>query len=75
MGLPKHIEHWDDERRTGNGVIVTLHYGYSFEPSSHEGVRGFDTVREARTETRRSAVYRCKCAECAEALSANHGGI
>ena len=62
---PKHIEHWDDERDIGNGIIVTLHLGWSFE-QSHEGVRGFDTVTEAREGTRKKRLYRCDddCDEC-----------
>lgn len=67
MKLPKHIEHFDDERAAGNGVIVTLQYGYSFEPNCHEGVRGFDTIREARQESRASEVYRCRCDDCSAA--------
>lgn len=29
---PKHplVEHWDDERSIGNGIIVTLKPGYHF---------------------------------------------
>ncbi|MDR1946397.1 MAG: hypothetical protein LBQ51_04440 [Desulfovibrio sp.] len=23
--LPNHVRYWDDERATGNGIIVTLH--------------------------------------------------
>jgi len=66
LRLPKHIECWDDERDIGNGIIVTLHLGWSFE-QSHEGVRGFDTVTEAREETRKKWLYRCDddCEECA----------
>ena len=72
MGMNKAIEHWDDERRIGNGIIVTLHYGWSFEPT-HEGVRGFDTVREAREATRLKALYRCRCQQCIR-YSHNGGG-
>lgn len=60
----KHIEHWDDERDQGHGIIVTLQWGWSFEYRTHEGVRGFDTVTEARQGTRRKALYRCDCADC-----------
>lgn len=60
----KHIEHWDDERDIGNGVIVTLHYGYSFEPREHAGVRGFDTVTEAKYESALKRVYKCNCELC-----------
>lgn len=64
MKLPSHIEHWSDERRLGNGVIVTLAPFLSFSHASHEGVRGFDTVSEARRESARKRVHRCGCAEC-----------
>lgn len=69
MKLPKHIEHWDDERGEGNGVIVTLHYGYSFEGSQHTGVMGFDTVREARDSAKLKNIYRCSCAECLKRMA------
>ena len=33
------IEHWDDERASDGGIVVTLHYGWSFDPKPyHEGV-------------------------------------
>lgn len=65
--LPKHIEHFDDERSLGNGVIVTLALGWSFYHSEHLGVMGFDTVTEARQATRKKELYRCPadCDECA----------
>jgi len=62
--IPKTVEHWDDERAIGNGVIVTLHYGWSFEHMNHEGVRGFDTVREALSASAQKRLYPCRCAEC-----------
>jgi len=58
------IEHWDDERGMGNGIIVTLHYGWSFEYIHHEGVRGFDTVADARRDTAIKRIFRCPCDEC-----------
>jgi hypothetical protein len=66
MNIPKHVAHWDDERDIGNGIIVMLHLGWSFE-QSHEGVRGFDTVTEAREGTRKKCLHRCPadCEECA----------
>ncbi len=62
-----HIEDWSDERGLGHGIIVTLKPGWSFDWSSHEGVRGFDTVTEARRETRRKHIHLCdpECPECA----------
>ena len=57
------IEYWDDERDIGNGIIVTLHYGWSFEYNSHEGVVGFDTVKEAEHAVRKQT-YQCNCKEC-----------
>lgn len=60
------IQFWDDERREGNSLIVTLHYGWSFLPDEHEGVRGFDTVTEAKLALQHS--FRCHCAECQKHL-------
>lgn len=62
--MNKYVEHWDDERDIGNGIIITLHYGYSFENAEHCGVMGFDTVTEAKARTRRKAIYLCDCNEC-----------
>ncbi len=57
------IEHWDDERELGNGILVTLRYLWSFEPQEHAGVRGFDTPTEARA----ARAYPCRCALCRKA--------
>jgi hypothetical protein len=62
--LPRHIEHWSDERAIGNGVIVTLHWGWSFHPGEHLGVMGFDAVTEARWVSARKRVYPCRCELC-----------
>lgn len=56
------VEFWDDERKIDNGIIVTLHYGWSFEPRYHEGVRGFDTVSEAKKAIANSFI--CHCPDC-----------
>lgn len=69
MKLPRHVEHFDDERAAGNSVIVTLHYGWSFEPHAHEGVRGFDTIREALAASSKREIYQCRCDECVAALA------
>lgn len=57
------VEFWDDERCYGNGIIVTLNWGWSFEPCEHQGVRGFDLVSEAKEAVRKGA-YPCACNEC-----------
>jgi len=57
------VQYWDDERDIGNSIIVTLHYGWSFEPSEHSGVRGFDYVKDAK-EAVRKYTYPCNCEEC-----------
>jgi hypothetical protein len=62
--MSNHIQHIDDERDMDNGIIVTLAYGYSFEPRYHEGVRGFDTMREMRAATAKKEIYTCGCALC-----------
>lgn len=53
-----------DERNIGNGLIVTLAYGWSFEDGYHEGIRGFDTIQEARKATAKKRLYRCECDIC-----------
>jgi len=58
------VEFWDFDEPEAQGGIVTLHYGWSFEPPAcgHCGVKGFDTIKEAK-EAIRSA-YKCDCDEC-----------
>lgn len=41
------VEIVDDEREIGNGIIVTLRQGYSFDPMTDNRVRGADTISEA----------------------------
>lgn len=47
----KKVEHIDDERRIGNGVIVTLKPGYFFYDDC--GVMGFETMKEAKSAIRK----------------------
>lgn len=56
------VEHYDNEISQGNGVIVTLHYGCSFEHGCHEGVRGFDTIDQADQAIKDA--WPCNCDEC-----------
>lgn len=43
------IAHVDDERSLGNSIIVTLAKGWQFRDEPGCGVRGFDTVAEAKS--------------------------
>ena len=56
--------HVDDERSEGNGIIVTLRYGFRFssDPLAPVHVEGFDTPAEARAGIR--AAILCTCADC-----------
>jgi hypothetical protein len=56
------IEYWDFDEPEAPGGIITLHYGWSFEYSCHEGVFGFDTKKEAREAVKNA--YKCTCKEC-----------
>ena len=57
------IQFWDDERNMGNGIIVTLHYGWHMgDPGCH--VFGEDTVASAIKYLQFSAP--CSCEECNE---------
>lgn len=47
----------DDERAIGNGVIVTLQQGWSFDPLQDNRVAGADTPREALDMVRHALVY------------------
>lgn len=47
------VEIVDDERALGNGVIVTLRAGWSFDPIDPENrVRGGDTIAEIYSDVR-----------------------
>jgi hypothetical protein len=48
----------DDERGIGNSIIVTLADGYEFVAEKGCGVRGFDTVQEAKAGCTTSSVQR-----------------
>jgi hypothetical protein len=50
------IEHIDDERDQGNGIIITLINSMAFDLDPDCGVRGFDTLSEAEAETRRKRI-------------------
>lgn len=52
------VEHWDDERAIGNGIIVTLRPGHFFYDDC--GVQGFDTQREASAAVREVAARTAK---------------
>lgn len=65
MKTPKWVQHWDDERNLGHGIIVTLHYGWSFAANEHQGVQGFDTVTDARDGVKKENLFQCKCENCA----------
>jgi hypothetical protein len=60
------VLHWDDERRYGNGYMVTTDYGWAFEPDEDHNsachIRGFDTAKEARAYLK--WVRPCNCLRC-----------
>lgn len=63
------ILHWDDERRYGNGFMITTAYGWAFEPDADENaashVKGFDKAAEARAELK--WIKPCSCGRCTRA--------
>jgi hypothetical protein len=46
------IEHVDDERGIGNGIIITLRQGWTFDQLCDNRVRGADTIAEAKEMVR-----------------------
>lgn len=44
----KRVQHIDDERNCGNGIIVTLARGWTFDALQDNRVAGADTVTEAK---------------------------
>jgi hypothetical protein len=53
------IGHIDDERNIGNSIIVSLVEGFEFSDDPGCGVKGFDTVTDARNGTRKTDVLAC----------------
>jgi hypothetical protein len=51
------VERVDDERAIGNGIIVTLRKGWTFDPSCDNRVAGDDSVHAAVALVRRAARY------------------
>lgn len=51
------VETVDDERRSGNGMIVTLKRGWTFDLVTDNRVSGEDTVTAALAAVRRSHPY------------------
>jgi hypothetical protein len=45
------VQHFDDERSSGNGIIIMLREGYNFYDDC--GTMGFDTIREANAEIKK----------------------
>ncbi len=64
------IAHWDDERKIGNSLIITLKDGWCFGTSGHH-VEGFDTKADARRAIRNTK--ECRCASCITATSTRTG--
>lgn len=52
-----HVLSVDDERNLGNSIIVTLKTPYCFKADAGCGVRGFDTVAEAKRECGPTSIY------------------
>lgn len=52
-----HVQAVDDERDMGNSIIVTLKPSYCFKAEEGCGVRGFDTVAEAKRECGPTSIY------------------
>ncbi len=53
----KRVEHVDDERKSGNSVIVTLKQGWSFDVLADNRVAGEDTSSKALALVRQSAAF------------------
>lgn len=61
--LAKVVDHWDDERNIGNGIIIMIKSGFRWKFDDHgTHVRGYDTVKEIVDELR--SVVKCDCEEC-----------
>jgi len=53
----KRVEIVDDERDIGNGIIITLKAGWTFDPLMDNRVQGADTPSEALAMVRRARAF------------------
>lgn len=56
MKFPEYVAHVDDERAEGNSIIITLADGWFFADEPDCGVKGFDTMSEAREAVKRKNI-------------------
>lgn len=61
--VSRRVEYWDVDE---DGILITLNWGWSFEPGYHEGARGFDVRREAEIAVLEACI--CRCEECRRQL-------
>ena len=62
------ILHWDDERKGGNSIIISLKDGWCFDEQGCH-VFGEDNVKDVIASMGRSLP--CECADCTKALAKN----
>lgn len=55
--LSPRVEFVDDERSIGNGVIITLRQGWTFDPLQDNRVSGADTVTKALAMVRSAYTF------------------
>lgn len=57
------VEHCDDERNLGNGIIIMLKGGWNFDGEHGLHVFGEDTPRELMASLR-GRTFKCDCDVC-----------
>lgn len=55
----KMIAHWDDERKSGNALIISLKDGWH-HPTSEAHVFGVDSIKEALSVRKLPNQYKCR---------------
>lgn len=63
----KMIAHWDDERKSGNALIISLKDGWH-HPTSEAQVFGVDSIKEALSEL--CDCKPCQCGSCRTNINA-----
>lgn len=61
----------DDERESGNGLLVSLRPGWTIDPLAACHTFGEETVRSARKVLARATS--CRCDECRRAIAKREG--
>ena len=63
-GRPTIAARFDNHLKDGNGIIVTLSYGWSFHSDKHTDFMTFEDIKTAKEAIKGKNLFRCNCNKC-----------